>query len=201
MPEPQDNLRRAIALAFDAVDGQTAAQMAWLGATGCEGSWRLPLLNGLVDVDLTARRVTPSAGRELSLAASVLLLHYLAIASRPEPCAPEIVFADLPTARSYARVYHQRVIGRLCATTGVDAEKLRAAAVAAGGRSADGGDAAFDFQVFPRFLVRLVWHSPDEEFPSSATLLLPANAESYFCSEDLVVLSERLVSRLSGRPF
>ena len=31
--------------------------------------------------------------------------------------------------------------------------------------------------------------------------LLPANAESYFCSEDLVVLSERLVSRLAGQPF
>ena len=63
------------------------------------------------------------------------------------------------------------------------------------------GDLAFDFVVFPRFSVRLVWHSPDDEFPSSATLLLPANAESYFCSEDLVVLSERLVSRLAGRPF
>ena len=93
------------------------------------------------------------------------------------------------------------MIGRLCATAGRDAEKLGAAAVVAGGRSVAGGDAAFEFQVFPRFCVRLVWHSPDEEFPSSATLLLPANAESYFGSEDLVVLSERLVSRLAGRPF
>jgi hypothetical protein len=55
--------------------------------------------------------------------------------------------------------------------------------------------------VFPRFSIRLVWYSPDDEFPSSATLLVPANAESYFCPEDLVVLSERLVSRLAGQPF
>ena len=188
-------------LAFDAVDSQLAAQMVWLGATRREGSWRLPLLNDPVDVDLAAKRVTPSVDCRLSLAGSVLLLHYLAIVSRPEKRAPEIVFADLPTARFYARVYHQRVIGRLCAAVGRDAERLCAAAVAAGGRSAAGGDAAFDFEVFPRFLVRLVWHSPDEEFPPSATLLLPANAESYFRSEDLVVLSERLVSRLAGQPF
>ena len=180
MPEPQNNLQRAIHLAFDAIDSQRAEQMAWLGATYGEGTWRVPLLDDSVGVDLTDRRIIPSAGRELSLAGSVLVLHYLAIASRPEKRAPEIVFADLPTARSYARVYHQRVIGRLCATTGRDAEKLHAAAVAAGGRSAAGGDAAFDFQVFPRFLVRLVWHSPDEEFPSSATLFLPAQCRVLF---------------------
>ena len=91
------------------------------------------------------------------------------------------------------------MIERLCATAGQSVEKLRAAAAALGGRTVTGGDAAFDFDVFPRFPVRLVWHAPDDEFPSSATLLLPANAESYFCSEDLVVLSERLMSRLAGR--
>jgi hypothetical protein len=46
-----------------------------------------------------------------------------------------------------------------------------------------------------------VWHAPDDEFPASATLLLPPNIEDYFCSEDIVVLSESLVARLSGRGF
>jgi hypothetical protein len=49
--------------------------------------------------------------------------------------------------------------------------------------------------------LRLIWHAADEEFAASATLLVPANIESYFCSEDVVVLSERLISRLCGRPF
>ena len=82
-----------------------AAQMAWLGATRYEGSWRLPLLDEAIDVDFVARRVAPRAGRELSLAGSVLLLHYLAIVSRPETLVPEIVFADLPAARSYAHAF------------------------------------------------------------------------------------------------
>ena len=93
------------------------------------------------------------------------------------------------------------MIARLCATAGRDAQRLTAAAESLGGKAAAGGDAAFDFWVFPRILLRLIWHAPDDEFPPSATLLLPANVESYFCSEDIVVLSESLVARLGGRPF
>ena len=93
------------------------------------------------------------------------------------------------------------MIARLCATAGRDAARLRAAAGALGGRVAPGGDAAFDFDVFPRLSLRLIWHTADEEFPPCATLLLPANIQSYYCVEDIVVLSERLVSRLGGGPF
>ena len=57
------------------------------------------------------------------------------------------------------------------------------------------------FDELPRVSLRLIWHAADEEFPPSATLLLPANIEEYFCSEDIVVLSECLVARLGGRPY
>ena len=108
---------------------------------------------------------------------------------------------DLATARSYAGVYDGRVIARLCHTAGRDAETLGAAAARLGGQPVEAGDAAFDFRIFPRLTLRLIWHAPDEEFPPLATLLLPGNVESYFCSEDVVVLSESLVARLGGRPF
>ena len=199
MPNPQDNLQRALALAFDAADRQMPEQMAWLGANRVGNFWRLPVLNDAVDVDLTARRVTTSAGAEISLAWGVLLLHYLAITSRPEMLVPEIVFADLPKARTYAGVYHQRAIGRLCGTVGRDLERLRAAAMAQGGRVANGGDAAFDFDVLPRLRLRVIWYAADEEFSPSASILLPANIESYFGIEDIVVLSERVVGWLAGR--
>jgi len=201
VPSPQKNLERAAQMAFESLRGQTDEQMVWLGAECSGGIRRLPVLDDVFAVDLSASRVTTSPGREVGLHWSILALHYLAITSRPERREPEVTFADLGRARSYAEVYHQRVIARLCATAGRDAETLRTAAVALGGRSAAGGDAAFDFDVFPRLSVRLIWHAPDEEFPPSATLLLPVNVESYFCSEDIVVLSERLVSRLGGRPY
>jgi len=198
---PQRNLQIAQERAFSRVAPQNAEKLLWLGAEFQDDAWRLPVLNETFCVDLRERRITTSDGVGIGLPWGILALHYLAISSYPELREPEITFADLGTARSYAGVYQQRVIGRLCTAVGRDVTKLRAAAEALKGRRVDAGDLAFNFDVFPRFPVRLVWHSPDEEFPSSATLLLPANAESYFCSEDLVVLSERLVSRLAGRPF
>jgi hypothetical protein len=198
---PQENLKVATERGFDALARQQDDQSVWLGAEPTGDGWRLPVLGDVLGVDLSARRVTTSGGIDVRPAWRILLLHYLAVDSRPEPSPPEITFADLSTARSYAGVYHGRVIARLCATAGRDANRLSEAAASLGGKPAEGGDAAFDFDVFPRITLRLIWHAPDDEFPPSATLLLPPNIESYFCSEDIVVLSESLVARLGGRPF
>ena len=78
---------------------------------------------------------------------------------------------------------------------------MSAAAIRLGGRAIAAGDVAFDFDIFPRLTLRLVWYAGDDELPPDATLLLPPNIESYFTAEDVVVLSERLVSRLAGQPW
>jgi hypothetical protein len=198
---PQENLKVATERGFDALAGQRREQFLWLGAAATSDGWQLPVLDDALEVDLSSRRVTTRDGNDVGPAWRILVLHYLAIDSRPERLPPEVTFAGLPTARSYAGVYHGRVISRLCATAGREARRLSAAAKSLGGKPAGGGDAAFDFDVFPRVTLRLIWHAPDDEFPPSATLLLPANIESYFCSEDIVVLSECLVARLGGRSF
>jgi len=200
-PAPQQNLDVALKAAFEAAAHQPPEQLAWLGAQPAGSLWRLPVLGDAFDADLDAKRVTTSAGRPVGPLWAILALHYLAVSSRPEKLAPEITFADLSTARSYAEVYRARTVARLCATVGRDAEGLRIAAAGLGGRPVAAGDAGFDFDVVPRLTMRLVWHAPDEEFPPSATLLLPRNVESYFCAEDIVVLSERFVARLAGKAF
>ena len=201
VPPAQENLKIATERGFDALLGQEHEQFLWLGAEPTGDGWRQPVLDDVLEVDLAKRRVTTSLGADVGPPWRILVLHYLAIDSRPERLPPTIIFADLATARSYAGVYQGRVIARLCATAGRDAAKLSAAAASLGGKPATGGDVAFDFDIFPRISLRLIWHAPDDEFPASATLLLPANLESYLCSEDIVVLSESLVSRLGGRPF
>jgi len=197
----QENIARATEMAFEALGGQTDEQMAWLGAVPQEGIWKLPVLGHALHVDRPAKRVTTEEGKEAGPFWRILALHYLAVRDQPDLTPPGVVFADIPTARSYAGVYHQRVIARLCGTAGRDLETLRAAAEEHGGQLVAEGDAGFDFNVFPRLPVRLVWHAADEEFPPSATLLLPANIEEYLCIEDVTILSECLVSRLGGRPF
>jgi len=198
---PQKNLDRASELGFEALADQSHEQMLWLGAGPSGSGWRLPVLEDVLTVDVSSRRVVTSAGREVGPHWRILALHYLALRSQPPVQPPEVTFADLPAARSYAEIYRQRTTARLCATAGRDLEGLRAGAAGLGGRSVAGGDAAFEFDVFPRVTLRLLWHAPDDEFPPSVTILLPANLESYFVAEDIVVLSERLVARLCGRPF
>jgi len=200
-PPPQKNLDRATELGFEALGRQTDDQMRWLGAEPSGDLWRIRVLNEPLQVDLSARRVTTVSDEEVGPHWRIVVLHYLAISGRPERLAPEITFADLQTARTYNKVYEGRTVGRLCGTVGRTESHLRDAAAALGARPALGGDVAFDFDVFPRLTLRLVWYAADEEFPSSATILLPSNIEDYFCAEDTVVLSERLVSRLCGRPF
>lgn len=233
-PPRQRNLERATELALAALAGQSEEQLRWLGAEPTNfrsppgDRWRLLVLGQPLDFNFAAGPIATSDGQEVGPQWRILVLHYLGINSRPEPRQPHVTFADLATARSYAGVYHGRVIARLCATAGRNAQTLRGAAAGLAGRpvavcsdrldaveeelTADrpdesghyepvSGDMAFDFDVFPRLTLRLIWHTPDEEFPPSATLLLPDNIEELFCPEDIVVLSECLVARLSGRPF
>jgi hypothetical protein len=192
---------RAVALAFEAVRRQPAEQLRWLGAQPCTAGWRLPVLDDAFDVDLIGAGVRTAAGTDVSDAWAILALHYLSVASRPQTLAPEVAFADLAKGRHYAGVYEQRAVGRLCAAFGANQDGLRASAIGLGGRTAVGGDAAFEFHVFPHVRVRLVWHAPSEEFPPTATWLLPPNLEAWFTTEDIVVLSERLALRLLGQPF
>ena len=206
IPSPQDNYERATEMGFEAVRHQPDEQLQWLGARREGNVWRLPVLGDAFAVDISLRRMVTLAGEPVGPAWRILALHYLAITRQPERRVPDTTFADLSAARSYASVYQGRVNSRLCFTAGRDEQSLRKAAAAIGGRDADegdtlGGDAVLDFDEFPRVSLRLIWHAADEEFPPSATLLLPSNIEECFCSEDIVVLSECLVSRLGGRPF
>jgi len=201
LPPTQHKFRTAMDKAIEALRGQRGEQLTWLGAAVEGRARRVVVLGEAIQVDLAGGEVTTLTGQAVSPPWRILLLHYLAVADRPTAGPPEVTFADLPAARAYAGIYRQRVIAPFCARAGQEAGTFAAAAAALAGRAVSGGDLAFEFDVFPRLAVRMLWHAADEEFGPSATLLLPRNIEAFLCIEDIVVLSERLVSRLSGRPF
>jgi len=202
VPPRQHNFEDAVARALIALALQTDEQLQWLGAKpAAEGRWTLSVLDDVLSVDVSDGRVCTTVGDEVGRFWRVLVLHYLAVSARAEALPPSVGFADLPSGRSYAPVYRGRVIGRLCGTAGRNARTLRAAAERLGGASVSAGDAGYDFRVFPRVRLRLVWYAGDDELSPSAAMLLPANIEAFFNIEDVVVLSEGLVARLGGRPF
>ena len=199
VPPPQHNFEDAAARALEGVRRQSAAQLEWLGASGGDAAWTVPVLEATLEVDLHGGTVCRAGGEPVGPWWRILTLHYLAVTGRPDALPAAVSFAELPAARAYAPVYHQRVIGRLCGTAGRRRESLVRGAAAVAGRPASLGDLSWDFQVYPRVGLRLIWHAGDEEFGPSATLLLPRNIESFFPVEDIVVLSEGLVRRLAGR--
>ncbi len=186
-----------------AVRRQSAEQLEWLGARPeGRGRWSVQALDEMLTVDLAAGTVAASSSGPVSVWWKMLALHYLGVAGRPAELPPSLIFADLPGGRVYAPVYQARVIQRLCRTAGRDRATLLAAARAIGGQEAGdfpARDLTADFRMFPRVSLRLVWHAGDDEFSPSATILLPANIEAFFCIEDITVLSESLVGRLSGK--
>ncbi len=197
----QDHLDQALERAYENLQEQSEEQLVFLGAVPIPSGWQLPVLNDGFELFPESRRIFTVAGQPVSPIWQLLALHYLTIRERPKKLPPEVTFADLPGARTYAGVYQQRTVGRLCASVGQSKATLFGAALSLGGQVVLGGDLAFEFEVFPRITIRLIWYASDEEFSPHATLLLPPNIEQYFCSEDIVVLSERLVARLCGRPF
>jgi len=214
VPPPQRNYEEAASRALAGVRRQPADQLEWLGALGAADQWRVPVLDGSLTVEQELGTVRDSTGRPVGPLWRVLTLHYLGVPARPKEEPPAITFADLPGGRAYAGVYQGRVIHRLCRTVGRDRKTLRRAAETLGGQviadasegpssapAAPVGDLVLEFQVYPRVRLRLVWYAGDEELSPSAVLLLPGNIESFFCLEDIVVLSEGLISRLSGGRF
>lgn len=200
-PPPQDHFSAAARRAARLLVRQSPEQLRWLGAVRNDDRLRLAVLDDALHIHLPDGQVLTSDDCPVCPQWRLLVLHYLMARARPLDCEPAITFADLPDGLAYARVYQPRVIGRLCATAGRNADSLRPAAVALGGTPADAGNMAFDFDIFPRLSLRLVWYAPDDEFDVSATILLPRDIGELLNTEDIVVLSEQLVARLAGHPF
>lgn len=214
IPPPQHNFQDAAARALSAVRAQPDEQLEWLGARRQADRWLLPALDDVLVVDPGDGAVRTSRGRTVGPWWQILTLHYLSASARPAAEPPKVTFADLPAGRAYAAVYRQRVTERLCGTVGRDRPSLARAGEELGGRAVAGGDLAFEFQVFPHLRARLIWYEGEDDdapegqarasepvLPPSAVLLLPPNVEAFLSVEDIVVLSERIVSRLSGGRF
>jgi hypothetical protein len=197
VPPLQQPAQVALRKAIESLGSQSEAQLRWLGADRSGRHWRVPMMDRVLLVDPRQGRVDLEDGGPFRPAWQILTLHYLDVRSRPAAGPPEITFAGLPTARVYASVYEQRVNRRLCATVGRSGELLQSAATAIGAHPVEGGDLAFDVRVFPRISVRLIWYAGDDELGCACTLLLPVAIALYLSTEDIVVLSEALVSRLA----
>jgi hypothetical protein len=194
----QENLDIAVSRALEALRRQNEPMLAWLGTDRDErGRIRISVLGRRMSVDFEVGRLVLENGEPVDPRWQVLVIHYLGAPAPVEPTGREIVFADIPDTRGYQGVYQNRVIKRLCHTAGRTAELLSRGSQAVGGEACSGeGDLAFCFHVLPRVPLRLVWSAGDEDFPPNAAFLFQSYVSSLLPPEDIVVLSELIVSQI-----
>lgn len=204
--EQQTNYEEALRRALDFVRRRPMECLAALGARNIQPSLlELPVLEGIFQINLETGEAAlldeHGVAREERLRKEwiILALHYLSADSPWLPCASWWSFGDLPQARGYESVYGARVIGRLCATAGQKRDQLAAAAERLGARRVPLRDEGFSFQVFPRVEIRIFWYPGDDELGPGVSFLYPDNVLCFLSVEDIVVVSERLVGRLSKR--
>jgi len=205
----QTNYQTAVAQGVKRLQARPPEVLAALGArVTANGYCTLPVLDTVFAVDLASGRVTlatpehePLADREVSLKWQILTLHYLAGAIPLGDPADWVSFADLADGRGYERVYEARVVKRLCKTVARERTAFVRASQGLGAQRAVWGDEGFRFQVFPRLSVIIAWYHGDDELPANASFVYPDDILSLLPVEDVIVLSEGVVSRLQGKDW
>jgi hypothetical protein len=202
VPPKQSNYATALELAWDRIAERPPEALLALGAEG-EGprQFRLRVLNGTFHLDISRRRMNVSGNTDISQIWQILVLHYL-LASAPVPAPKrQITFEEMPEARGYSGPYRGRVLGLFCATVGRDEQELRDAALRLECEVVTGGNLTVQVQVFPLISLAIVWYPGDEELPPGASFLYEDNIASLLETEDIIVMSERVLSRMRGRPW
>ncbi len=205
----QTNYQTAVAQGAKRLQASPPEVLAALGArVTADGYCTLPVLDAVFAVDLASGRVTlatpehePLADREVGLKWQILALHYLAGPIPLGEPARWVSFADLPDGRGYERVYQARVVSRLCKTAARERAAFVRASEGLGGQRAVWGDEGFRFQAFPCLSVIIAWYQGDEELPANASFVYPDDILSLLPVEDVIVLSEGVVSRLQGKDW
>ncbi len=208
LPPKQTNYQIALDQALEGARKRTPESIVALGARRtADGCYDLPVLNTQLTLNLPEGTITrPVSAREddaddgsVGLPWQVMALHYIAAPSVCPEAAQWLAFADFVEIRGYESVYRGRVLGRLCATVGRDEGKFTDACRRLGAEPVALGDKGFRFQVFPHLAIAIAWYRGDDEFPPNATFLYPDNILTFLPLEDVIVLSECLVSRLQGK--
>jgi len=129
---------------------------------------------------------------------SILILHYLIQKLKGIPGLTNewISFREFPGAEGYYPTFHKRVIERLIAKFGSDSEKLLAVTQRLPAKRIQYSDAGIVIDVFENVPVMITFWKADEEFSGEANILFDKNIKDIYPTEDVVVLSEFIISQL-----
>ena len=133
----------------------------------------------------------------IELRDKILILHYLITAKGTPPTGRLIGLKQLPGGMCEHGSFSREVVTPLLDRFGKEPERLVQAAAKLGGVKASYGNVAVSIKAFPKVSVVIALWRGDDEFPANATILFDSTVTNYFSTEDMSVLCERIVDRLT----
>jgi len=124
-----------------------------------------------------------------------LLLKYAAV-SKPVRSGKLITFKDFSGGYAYENAFHRRVVEPFVKLFGKDPQYLIKTAELIGGKQLGYGDCSFEIESFPEIPLSIILWT-DEELPSTANVLFDESSGKTFNAEDLALLSDLTIWRLS----
>lgn len=140
----------------------------------------------------------PAEQQEEHLRDRILILHYLERASGAPLSESMVGFDQLSGARFYGRPFRGRVELPLVRAFARQPDRLVQTAQALGGSAAAYGDSSILLHPFPRVPIAFILWQGDDEVPANGKMLFDACAEDYLSAEDLTVLGETVVRKLTA---
>lgn len=156
---------------------------------GCEYRIAIP--------SFTCEKLTPDKPDFLaSQMTQVFVLHFLTQGSFAESTGRFISFREYPGGDLYYKAFEGRCLKRLAFTYGIRLVTFREKCSLLGGKEISGGDAAYEFEFMPGFLIRLTIWGPDEEFPPAAQMLFSDNFPVSFLAEGAAGIGDILIGAI-----
>lgn len=135
-------------------------------------------------------------GSNVTLAARILILHYLLKASGEPLSQDKIPYEDIPGCRPYAPVFERRVVRPLLSAFGFDRDLFRSAGEALRGTPESYGDVSFALHALPMVPLTFILWEGDQEFPPSLKVLFDPSIDKYLPLEDITVISKLAAIRI-----
>ncbi len=132
-------------------------------------------------------------GNPESIMLQSVILSYLTTSDGTPPSNQLISFRELPDGNNYCHAFQGYAPDRLAKHFQQDIDKFSEACRKTGGIPVDIGDSGFDFYVFPRIKITVVYNLGDETFNSSASLLFDSNVSHYMVTAGLASIGAALV--------
>jgi len=156
----------------------------------------IPFFDEIITINIPDFSFKSSKGTNITLAAKIMILHYINTSSGKPLSAEKITYEDIPGLRGYQPVFEKRAAKPLLSAFGSDRYAFLEAGMGLGGTEEDYGDASFTLYAFPKVPITFILWEGDSEFSPSLKILFDSSIPHYLPLEDITVISKLASTRI-----